>query len=287
MALKPLPTAGAIPRDLLLPLKGRRVLITGAGGFVGAWLTETLMDADVGCEVTWLVRKEPEKVTRTGIAVGDLSEWQSAGGYDYIAHCTTDGVGIEQAMRLLAPGGRMLYLSSGAVYGPIDSPVMEVCPCRPTDAYGLMKLNHEQLLALGENPRAVIARLFSFVGPGLRRHTGKEFLEADPIRVKDDGAVRSYLYASDLTLWLWTILLRGTVGRVYNVGSDQPTCVVDFAQACGKARGVPVEVWRDEPKMWQGTYYVPNTDRARDELGLPVTVGVDEAIRRTLEWQRI
>jgi dTDP-glucose 4,6-dehydratase len=32
--------------------------------------------------------------------------------------------------------------------------------------------------------------------------------------------------------------------------------------------------------------YVPNTTRARMELGVSSTVGLDEAIRRTLAWHR-
>lgn len=278
----PLPIADTIPRDLLLPLKGKRVAILGASGFVGWWLLESLLATGVGAEVCIWCRSMLDVSPYFGRVDETHSGLLVMGGkpFDYVLDCTKDGIACAYACSIVAPGGRMLYLSSGAVYGVwprILGPVAEDDGWEGAiDDYGRMKQRHELLC----QDRAVIARLFSFIGPGLRRHTGKEFLEADPIRVKDDGAVRSYMWAGDMARILWTILLRGQVGRVYNVGSPEPMRVVDFARRCADIRGVPLEI---EPGTG-GTYYVPNTDRARDELGLTVTVGVDEAIRRTLEW---
>jgi UDP-glucuronate decarboxylase len=260
--------------DVWKALHRKTVWITGANGFVGSWMSNSLAEyVRVGREFVnlWL-------------NVGDVENWWPKERPDYIVHATADGVGWQHVANVCrAAGAKMLLLSSGAVYEIRDSygkkkPTREDWFCMPTTAYGADK----QLQERSCQDVAVIARLFSFIGPGLRRHTGREFLEADPITVKDDGAVRSYLYGSDLATWLWTILLRGQVGKAYNVGSGEPTKVVAFAKKCGAVRGVEVNVTAGDV----GSYYVPNVERAGQELGLRQTVGLDDAIRRTLAWQR-
>ena len=106
--------------------------------------------------------------------------------------------------------------------------------------------------------------------------------------VEGDGtAVRSYLYAADLTVWLWRLLLEGTPGRTYNVGSDAAVTIEELArlvarvvapgcevQVLGKADGRPPQ------------RYVPSIDRARAELGLGPVVALPDAIERTARWHR-
>jgi nucleoside-diphosphate-sugar epimerase len=37
------------------------------------------------------------------------------------------------------------------------------------------------------------------------------------------------MYQGDLAHWLWVMLDRGADNRAYNVGSDQPTSILDLA----------------------------------------------------------
>jgi nucleoside-diphosphate-sugar epimerase len=274
--MKPLPVeTNSIPRDVLLPLKGKRVLITGSSGFVGRWMLESLICANVGANVTALTRKpragsfEIEGDTNVYPIFGDDEE------FDYIIHCSP--VGARNMTFHLADGGRMLLLSSGAVYGSLEYPSEDDVGVNVSD-YGKMKLEEERDC----KDKAIICRLFSFIGPGLRRHIGKEFLEVNPIWVKLDGAVRSWLYASDLTEWLWKALLNGVIGRAYNIGSLMPYTVFDLAEKCSSIRGTLMVLNSICP--FDGTYYVPTISRAQRELGVIQRVSLNESIRKTLEW---
>jgi dTDP-glucose 4,6-dehydratase len=110
-----------------------------------------------------------------------------------------------------------------------------------------------------------------------------------PIKVNGDGTpYRSYLYAADLVIWLWTILIRGAGNRPYNGGSSSPLSIAQVAEAVSRALPghVPVEIARKPVPGQPAARYIPDTTRAEQELGLREWIGLDEAIRRTVKWHR-
>ena len=98
---------------------------------------------------------------------------------------------------------------------------------------------------------------------------------------------RSYLYASDLTVWLWTMLFKGASGRAYNVGSEDALNIAALANEVAAAAGQNVRCSHcvaPRPPECAVHRYVPSTARAREELGLSVEIPLREAIRRTHTW---
>ena len=202
---------------------------------------------------------------------------------------------------------KMLLASSGAVYGPRGTeqqPITEddsstPLPFDPKGAYAESKRVAEILGVVFAQQHGFdfkIARGFAFIGPYLplkSRFAAGNFiadaLAGRDIEVRGNGkAIRSYLYAADMAAWLWTILLQGTAGRPYNVGSARPVRVVELAQAiantCTPTPKVKVLGLSHTEKAID--YYVPDTSRARTELGLKESVPLQEAIERTLAWHR-
>jgi nucleoside-diphosphate-sugar epimerase len=199
---------------------------------------------------------------------------------------------------------RFLFISSGAVYGTQPPHLTHVSesfggapdPLDRANAYAEGKRAAEFLCALASGPtlEIPIARCFAFVGPYMPIDTHfaignfiSDALRGTPIKVKGDGsAIRSYLYASDLAVWLWTTLFEGRSGRAYNVGSEDALNIAalahEVAAAVPSTGGVQI---KSIPAPGASAHrYVPSTARACEELGLRVEVPLREAIGRTHKW---
>jgi nucleoside-diphosphate-sugar epimerase len=236
--------------------------------------------------------------------------------HDFILHAATDTTafttaaeeeeraraivdGTRRMLALAREGGarRFLYVSSGAVYGAAAGRLEGACEEDAVEAaavtpYGRAKRVAEQACA-DSGVDFVTARAFAFLGPYLPlegHFAAGNFLRdarrGGPIEVRGDGtAMRSYLYPTDLVVWLLRLLARGGRGRAYNVGSDESVTTAELARrisaACAPAPEVTVQ--SRQPQGPQNIY-LPDIARARQELGLDVRVNLAEAIRRTLAW---
>jgi nucleoside-diphosphate-sugar epimerase len=139
-----------------------------------------------------------------------------------------------------------------------------------------------------------VARIYALVGPYLQLDAHyamgnfiRDALAGGPIKVNGDGTnYRSYLYAADMAIWLWTILIRGANNRPYNVGSGKEINIADLAGAVGRALPgrVPIEIAQKPVPGKPAARYVPDTTRAQQELGLREWISIDEGIRRTAQW---
>jgi len=101
--------------------------------------------------------------------------------------------------------------------------------------------------------------------------------------IQGDGtARRSYLYAADLAIWLWTLLLEGQNARPYNVGSPEAVSIFGLAQAvvANTKPGTRIVVMGGEGSR----AYVPCVERAASELKLRPLISLDEGIRRMYAW---
>ena len=186
--------------------------------------------------------------------------------------------------------GRLLYVSSGAVYGvqpPQVERIPENFPCNPVTAYGKGKLRAEEL-CLQSSLDCMIARCFAFVGPQmpLDAHFAignfiGNCLRNEPIVIKGDGtAIRSYMYSTDLTEWLLTILVKGSKGNAYNVGSDDAISISDLAHKVRRVLSAenPVEIKKPRLDGCLPSRYLPSIEKAKTLLSLELRVGLEKAI---------
>ena len=196
---------------------------------------------------------------------------------------------------------RVLNMSSGAVYGVQPPECLHVDerwlggpdPRDPKSAYAEGKRAAETLCAIYGQQfglDVVSARIFALLGPMLPLDTHfaagnfiRDAAAGQRIRIQSSGqAVRSYLYAADLAVWLWTMLADAPRGSAYNCGSEEAVSIADLARRTAAVLGGPgVDVLGREDAGWNPGRYVPSTVAIRRDLGVTAQTPLDEAIRRT------
>ena len=221
--------------------------------------------------------------------------------------------GTERMLRFAKSHGakKFLFTSSGAVYGSQPEYLSHIPESYlggpnwldPKAVYAEGKRVCEQMCSLHgieSDIEFTVARCFAFVGPHLPldRHFAignfiGDALAGRNIRILGDGTpIRSYLYAADLAIWLWTLLFRpsGSKSRlqVYNVGSAEAISIRDLAREVIEELdpSLKVEIAGQANAGSPLLQYVPDVKRAEAEVGLRQTIGLRDAIRRTAAWHR-
>jgi nucleoside-diphosphate-sugar epimerase len=217
---------------------------------------------------------------------------------------------------------RIVAISSQDVYraydrvtrrdpGPPDRvPLTEDAPLReklyPYEREGLEdyeKILVERVVMGARDLPGTVLRLPAVYGPGDYRHRLFEYLKR-----MDDGRP-AILLGEGMASWRWThgyvenvalavALAVGderAAGRVYNVGEPDPPSWADWVREIGRAAGwtgevavVPENLLPEHLDWGLDTeqHWVADTGRLRRELGYRETVPRDEALRRTVEWER-
>jgi nucleoside-diphosphate-sugar epimerase len=200
---------------------------------------------------------------------------------------------------------KFLLTSSGAVYGRQPSEITHVSeeypgapdPMNPGSAYGEGKRAAEALCCLYAKQYGIemkIARCFAFVGPLLPLDTHfaignfiRDAMKGNSIAIQGDGTpYRSYLYAADLAIWLWTILLKGKSCYPYNVGSQEDLSIAALARVVAGVFDHQIEVIIAKEAIPDRPIerYVPSTNRALSDLQLTSLISLQDSIIRTVNY---
>jgi UDP-glucose 4-epimerase len=287
-----------------------RVLVTGASGFIGRAVVSQLVTAGHSPSVLAHSAGAPDGVP---FVQGDLLDRGSLAAacadVDAVIHLAAIGrvrESFEEPLRYydlnvggtlnvlgaVAPGARLVFVSTGSVYGaPATQPIGEDCPRAPGNPYAASKAAAEDAVAwTAQSGRlgAATLRVFNAAGGG-DRDESRVITRAvrvaagllDSLTVYGDGsAVRDFVHVRDIASAAVLALEQASVGRhdVFNVGATAAS-VRDVIDSVERVTGRPVPLVRAPAHAGEVKVLRADTSRLRSLGWQPRHSALDDLVR--------
>jgi nucleoside-diphosphate-sugar epimerase len=222
--------------------------------------------------------------------------------HDLAVNCTAQ-LQLLELCRAVAPEIVVVHAGTRQIYGrPRYLPVDEEHPLRPADVNGVNKMAGEAYHLLfhdvyGVNTRSL--RLTNVYGPGMRICDARQnflgiwlrrALEGEAFEVWGGEQRRELLYVDDaVEAFLLAALCRDTAGLALNVGGATPYTLLALGEALVRANGGGSFEQRQFPedrKRIDIGDFITDDRRFRALTGWAPHIGLDEGLRRSLEYYR-
>ena len=294
-----------------------RFAVTGAAGFVGSHLAETLLER--GHEVVGLdcftdyydVALKEENARGLDVRRIDLAEDElDFAGFDGVFHLAAqpgvrsfgDVFPLYLRRNVLASqrvfeaaardGVRVVFASSSSVYGAAERyPTPEDTPLRPLSPYGITKAACEQLAeayALAFGLDAVVLRYFNAFGPRQRPDMAFTRIcfalaEGGPFELYGDGEqTRGWTFVSDVVEATLAAMERGS--GTYNVGGAIEASMNETVAALERISGRRLDVRQQPPVPGDQRRTNADTTRIRRDLDWTPKVTLEAGLEAQWSW---
>ena len=93
------------------------------------------------------------------------------------------------------------------------------------------------------------------------------------------------MYASDLIVWLWKVLLKGEINQPYNVGSDEGVSIKQLAEkiSCISNAKVAVQILGSPVQKENIDIYCPSITKA-NIINAQIKIQLTESIEKTIKF---
>lgn len=303
-----------------------RILVTGAAGFLGSHLAESLLKAGhevIGCDnlVGGYRDNVPADCDFHQADCADLKAMQTLTlGVDVVYHCAAfpyEGLSVfspsivnysiyQATSSVLSAfirngGRRFVFLSSMARYGTNVTPFVESLAPRPQDPYALSKVAAEDLIRLmakihGFEP--VIAVPHNIIGPRQKyddpfRNVAAIFINRmlqgkQPIIYGDGSQKRCFSFIQDCLDPLLRMLdAPNVVGEVINIGPDEEfVTILELAGIIAESLGFDLKPIYLPGRPQEVKEANCSSDKARRMLGYRTTHSLRQGLEEMIAWVR-
>jgi nucleoside-diphosphate-sugar epimerase len=235
--------------------RGRRVLVTGASGFIGAVVSRLLLNAEAEVHGTGHTQKPPQEVTGHRAqfpqdterlfdevqpdVVFHLASPIMLGSETALLDTMRSGI-VDASIRIAQAcahhGARLVHVGSCAEYGECEAPHSETDVCKPKDPYGILKLEATHAVLERTSQQAItVVRPFRTIGPG--EHRGvvaaacRAALNNQPFPMTDGAQIREWNHVEAISTG---IICAGShpnaTGKIINIGGGQKQRVLEMVR---------------------------------------------------------
>ncbi|HWX08947.1 MAG TPA: NAD-dependent epimerase/dehydratase family protein [Gaiellaceae bacterium] len=296
-----------------------RYVVTGAAGFIGSQLADTLVRAGhdvvgVDCFTDYYdVAEKEENARELDIRRADLAEEAlDLVGVDGVFHLAGqpgvrsfgDVFPLYVRRNLLAThrvfeaaaaaGVRVVFASSSSVYGDAEAyPTPEDAVPQPISPYGITKLSCEQLArayATGFGLDAVALRYFTVYGPRQRpdmffRRVCDALLDGGSVEIYGSGEQsRSFTEVGDAVDATIAAMERAPGGALYNVGGGEEASMLEAIALLEQISGRTLDVSHTGAAAGDVRRTKADVTRIRAALGWEPRTSLADGLNRMWAW---
>lgn len=296
--------------------KDKRVVVTGANGFIGAHLVATLEKE--AAEVFAFIRRlsDPTRLvklnTRAKRITVDLLDYKAAENEltaiqpNFVFHTAVsrDYDHWQQALDMnssatlnllhasLSPSlEKFVHCGSSLEYGNIKAPYKESDTIQPNSLFGASKAAGTlqlQQLALTKKFPVVILRLFHVYGILDSEHrlvptAIKSFLSNNPVTLTEPGYRHDFVYVDDVVkACLMAALKENVSGQIFNIASGKPVTNEDvIAMICGIiGKPTEVKIGAFSPREWDKADWYADIAKAQRQLGWQPDTSLEHGLQK-------
>ena len=297
-------------------LAGRRVLVTGATGFLGSHALGAFHREGA---VVHAVRTRADRQPRVpvppvtwheaNLADGPPAQAMAAAAPHVVVHLAAYGAssaerdperifrvnvqGLWHLLQVIPAGARLVMAGTCAEYGHVRGAAHESMACHPASSYPAAK--HAAVTLATAHARetgrpVVVLRPYGPFGPGDDPHRVLPaaiagLIRGDEVALGDGGQIRDFSYVDDhVEAFVCAAVAEGLApGAIFNIGTGNGVTVRDALERAAAIVGGPgrLAFGRKPARPDDLRELVPDVSAARQQLGFEARVPFDEGIRRT------